>query len=82
MANDLNGKVAIVTGASRGIGADIARVLARQGMTVIAAACTEQDGTYKIPGSLRETVDSITAETISASRDTAAITSHSGSSPM
>lgn len=62
MTNDLNGKVAIVTGASRGIGADIARVLARQGMVVIAAARTEDDGTYKIPGSLRETVDSIAAE--------------------
>jgi len=62
MANDLTNMVAIVTGASRGIGADIARVLARKGMTVVCAARTEEPGTYKIPGSLHETINSIKAE--------------------
>ena len=56
---DLTGKVAIVTGASRGIGADIARVLAREGMNVICAARTENEGDSKIPGALTATVDSI-----------------------
>ncbi len=56
---DLNGKVAIVTGASRGIGADVARVLAREGMTVVCAARTENEGESHIPGTLTDTVASI-----------------------
>jgi len=35
---DLNGKIAVVTGASRGIGRGIATVLAARGATVVAAA--------------------------------------------
>lgn len=38
---DLNGKVALVTGASRGIGAMIAQVLGEAGATVIGTATTE-----------------------------------------
>ena len=58
---DLNGKVALVTGASRGIGADIARVLAREGMAVLCAARTENEGDLRIPGALSTTIASITA---------------------
>jgi NAD(P)-dependent dehydrogenase (short-subunit alcohol dehydrogenase family) len=58
---DLNGKVALVTGASRGIGLDIAKVLAREGMTVIGAARTENEGDSRIPGGLNSTVDAIKA---------------------
>lgn len=56
---DLTGKVAIVTGASRGIGADVARVLAREGMTVVCAARTENEGESRIPGTLSDVVASI-----------------------
>ena len=51
-------KVVIITGASRGIGHDLALAFAREGSTVIAAARKERGG----PGSLEETVDHISRE--------------------
>lgn len=62
MVGRFQDSVIIVTGASRGIGADIARVMAREGAKVVASARTLNEGDFHIPGSLAETVESIRAE--------------------
>jgi NAD(P)-dependent dehydrogenase (short-subunit alcohol dehydrogenase family) len=57
----LDGKVAIITGASRGIGAEIARRFGAAGAAVAAAARTAEPGSYQLEGSLSETVSDIRA---------------------
>jgi citronellol/citronellal dehydrogenase len=57
----LDGKVAIVTGASRGIGAEIARRFAAEGAAVAVAARTTKTGTSPLPGTITETVEQIRA---------------------
>jgi citronellol/citronellal dehydrogenase len=56
----LNGRVAIVTGASRGIGKGLALGLAAEGATVVCAARTV-DPSAGLPGTIRETVAAIEA---------------------
>jgi len=55
----LDGKVVIVTGASRGIGADIARLFASEGGRVVCAARTLEEGQHPFAGSLATTVAGI-----------------------
>ena len=57
----LDGKVVIVTGASRGIGAEIARLFAAEGGKVICAARTLREGDHPLEGSLERTVADIQA---------------------
>ena len=57
----LDGKVAIVTGASRGLGRDIAIAMAREGAGVVIAARTEHDGQSRIAGTLDDSLQQILA---------------------
>jgi citronellol/citronellal dehydrogenase len=57
----VQGKIAIVTGASRGIGKAIALGYAHEGATVVVAARSESAPSERLPGSIHETVAEIEA---------------------
>jgi len=58
---ELEGKVAIVTGSSRGVGKNIALELARAGTDIVIAARTEQVRDPKLPGTIFEAAEEIRA---------------------
>lgn len=55
----LEGRVALVAGASRGIGSDIAKYLARAGAKVAVAARTEVQQDPRLPGTIHSVVQEI-----------------------
>ena len=55
----LDNKCIVVTGASRGIGAEIARLFASEGGRVVCAARTLREGDHPLEGSLETTVTAI-----------------------
>jgi len=59
METQLTGKVAIVTGGSRGLGKSMAIELARAGADIVVAARTVKSGQSNLPGTILETVQAI-----------------------
>jgi NAD(P)-dependent dehydrogenase (short-subunit alcohol dehydrogenase family) len=56
----LSGRIAVVTGASRGVGKGIALALADQGATVYVTGRTVTPGSYPLPGTVGETAAEVT----------------------
>ncbi|MDR2857384.1 MAG: SDR family NAD(P)-dependent oxidoreductase [Novosphingobium sp.] len=58
---ELSGKVAVITGASRGVGKGIALALASEGATVYVTGRTVREGTATLPGTVGATASEVDA---------------------
>ena len=57
----LEGKVTIITWSSRGTGKQVALTFAEQGANIAVVARGEKEGTRKLPGTIRRTIEEIRA---------------------
>ena len=57
----LEGRVAVVTGASRGVGEYMAREFAKEGCDIVVAARTEEQQDPKLPGTIHDTASELAA---------------------
>src|SRR5437868_5141319 len=55
----LEGRVAIITGASRGVGEYMAREFAKEGCDIVVAARTEEQQDPRLPGTIHDTAREI-----------------------
>jgi dehydrogenase/reductase SDR family protein 1 len=62
MTKSLSGRVAVVTGASRGVGRGIALGLGEAGATVYITGRTVQEGASDMPGTIHQTAAEVTAQ--------------------
>lgn len=57
----VDGQIAVITGATRGIGREIARLLAAEGATIVVVGRTARGSEHQLAGSVEDAVDELVA---------------------